>query len=98
MSGRLNRINDALTNSGVMLIASVEPVAGAVHETAEGAKAAATSFRYGAEGASFFMKDWRDAQEDLSVVRKLERNTVLEERMDAARLNAEAQAVKASKS
>jgi hypothetical protein len=87
MSGRLNRLNDALTNSGVKLIGTAEPVA-------DGIYAAANSFKYGAEGASFFMKDWRDAQEELSSVRKLERATAFEERLDVAKLNAEAHAAK----
>jgi hypothetical protein len=94
MSGRLNRLNDALTNSGIHLIETVEPIAEAVNEAAYGVKAGATSFRNGAEGMSFWTKDWRDAQEELSSVRKLERATAFEERLDIAKLNAEAHAAK----
>lgn len=99
MSGRINRFNDALTNSGIQLIGTVEPIAEAVNEAAYGVKAGATSFRNGAEGMSFWTKDWRDAQEELSSVRRLERATAFEQRLDAAKLNAEAhKASKAKKS
>ena len=90
MSGRINRINDALANSSIMLIGSVEPIAGAIVETAEGVKSAATSFKHGAQGAAIWTKDWRDAQDEMSATRRLERALVHDERLRAVTLNREA--------
>ena len=83
MSGRINKVNDALANSGIKLIESIEPVAGTIH-------AGASMFEYGAQGGAIFMKDWRDAQEDLAAVRKLERALTHDERLRAVTLNREA--------
>ena len=83
MSGRINRVNDALANSGIKLIETVEPIADAVNESA-------SILKYGAQGGAIFMKDWRDAQDDLAAVRKLERALVHDERLRAVTINREA--------
>ena len=83
MSGRINRVNDALTDSGIKLIETISPVADAIHESA-------SILKYGAQGGAIFMKDWRDAQEDLAAVRKLERALTHDERLRAVTLNREA--------
>ena len=83
MSGRINRVNDALATSGIKLIQTVEPVAETIHETA-------CMMKYGARGGALFMKDWCDAQEELAQVRKLERALTFDERLRAVKLNREA--------
>ena len=83
MSGRMNRINDALANSSVELIVSVEPLAGTV-------KHVCTGTEYGAKTFSRWMQGLYEASDDSEAIKKLERTLANDERLRAVTLRREA--------
>jgi hypothetical protein len=79
MSRRVVRIQDALTDSSVLIVESVEPLAHGIKNTGRAIKACTG-------GAAEWLEDWEDSVVDGKAVKKLERAFTLRQRARALEL------------
>ena len=84
MSGRMTKLQNALTTSSVDVVETVPEVTGIVKDSAKGTRRILKPL-FG--GTAEWLEDWEDSVIDAKAVKKFERANVLKARIRAAELD-----------